>query len=86
MNIDARDNVIPIEESWDCTEEDGPSQPVVGKSTRDKMLFVRDIKGNDLPIAVCMTCGSNHFRAGLGVLTTAISCIYCGWEKIVHQG
>ena len=35
---------------------------------------------------VCKLCGGNEFNAGRIGYTTAIRCVKCEWEWVVHEG
>lgn len=35
---------------------------------------------------ICKECGSDKFNVGHGSCLTAIRCVVCEWEKVVHDG
>jgi len=35
---------------------------------------------------VCRGCGGDRFQVGSGEWVTAIKCVNCGWERVIHDG
>ena len=34
----------------------------------------------------CKKCNGKHFNVGQSTYSTAIKCVTCGWEYIIHNG
>ena len=63
----------PVPELFDLTQDDLFH---IGQSYQDEACKTY----------FCVECGSKDFNVGNSSYFTAIRCIKCGWEQLIHDG
>jgi hypothetical protein len=68
-----------------------PVVEVIGWDThvivdREPNFHVVDTRGDRACQIRCVVCGAGEFQVGAGEYLTAVRCMHCKWELVIHSG
>lgn len=65
---------------------DNPDYPLLYDFLDETLFHITNWDEEVIKTAQCAICKGTQFNIGQANYTTAIRCVTCGWEEIIHNG